>query len=420
MKAPKKVVVVGAGFGGLQAVKKLSRNKSLRITLIDRTNHHLFAPLLYQVATATLSPADIAIPARNLTRKKRNVTVFMDNVISVDKEKKLVICEEKTVPYDYLILAMGSKTGYFGKNDWEKYTLGLKDLSDALKIRKKILTSFEEAEKNPNKSRELLNYVIIGGGPTGVELAGSIAELSRHIFRNEFRNIDTANCKVTLIEAGPRLLAAFDEKLSEYTRKSLEERGVNVILNTKVENIEENKVYIPQGVLHTDLIIWAAGVEPVPITKTLGVPLDRQNRVIVNEYCTPENYPDIYVIGDMAHFEENGKPLPGISPVAMQQGRYAAKCIINSIKGIKNSPFKYTDKGIMATIGRKDAIAEKDPLKMKGFIGWLAWLFVHLWYQVGFKNKISILVTWIWSYLTFGASARLIQSPIDSKNPEDD
>ena len=205
MKAPKKVVVVGAGFGGLQAVKKLSRNKSLRITLIDRTNHHLFAPLLYQVATATLSPADIAIPARNLTRKKRNVTVFMDNVISVDKEKKLVICEEKTVPYDYLILAMGSKTGYFGKNDWEKYTLGLKDLSDALKIRKKILTSFEEAEKNPDKSRELLNYVIIGGGPTGVELAGSIAELSRHIFRNEFRNIDTANCKVTLIEAGPRL-----------------------------------------------------------------------------------------------------------------------------------------------------------------------------------------------------------------------
>lgn len=417
MSHQKEVVIIGAGFGGLQAVKKLSKDKSLKITLIDRTNHHLFAPLLYQIATAVLSPADIAIPARNLTKGLNNVTVIMENVTRIDIDKHEVFFNNTSIHYDYLILAAGMRTSYFGHDEWEKHTLGLKNLVDALRIRKHILFSFEEAENHPEKANELLNYIIIGGGPTGVEMAGSIAELSHTIIRKDFRKIDTSKAKITLIEAGPRLLPTFDEKLSEYTKKSLEERGVKVMVNTRVENIEQHKVFIQGDVLHSHLIIWAAGVEPVPLIQELKLPHDKQKRIIVNQYCSLDDHPEIFVIGDIAHFEQDGKPLPGLSPVAMQQGRYVARLILNEVKGEnRNEAFHYIDKGTMATIGRKDAIAEAKGLKFKGFMGWLMWLFVHLWYQVGFKNKVSILVTWIWSYLTFGASARVIQSPIDSKD----
>jgi NADH dehydrogenase len=417
MPQQKEVVIVGAGFGGLQAVKKLSKDKSLKITLIDRTNHHLFTPLLYQVATAVLSPADIAIPIRNLTKRMKNVTVIMENVTRIDLDKREVFCDNNLIKYDYLILTAGAQTSYFGHNEWENFTLGLKDLVDALRIRKQILFSFEEAENHPERANELLNYIIIGGGPTGVEMAGSIAELTHNIMKKEFRKIDTTKTKITLIEAGPKLLPTFDAKLSEYTKQSLEKRGVKVMLNTRVQNIEEHKIYISNEVLHSHLIIWAAGVEPVPVAQGLNLTHDKQKRIVVNEYCSVDEYPNVFVIGDDAHFEQDGHPLAGVSPVAMQQGRYVAKIIVNESKNEKREkPFRYINKGTMATIGRKDAVAEFAGLKLKGFMGWMIWLFIHLWYQVGFKNKISILVTWIWSYLTFGASARVIQTPIDSKD----
>ncbi len=418
MKEKKHIIIVGAGFGGLQAVKKLSKDKNLRITLIDKTNHHLFQPLLYQIATAVLSPADIAIPARSLTENMKNVTVMMDEVTHIDKENNTVYLGDKKLNYDYLILAMGARTGYFGHTEWKKYTSGLKNLGDALQIRKRLLYSFEEAENHPEEASKLLRYIIIGGGPTGVELAGSIAELSHNIVRKDFRNIDTAKAEIILIEGGADLVPSFDRKLSVYTKRQLEKRGVRVMLNTRVENIEEKKVFVKtmegQKIIEGNIIIWAAGVEPVPITSELGFEMDRSKRIIVNKYCSLDAYPNVFVIGDMSDFKtESGKPLPGVSPVAMQQGRYVAKYILDELKGKKDhKPFHYIDKGNMATIGRKNAIAEYKSFKMTGFIGWLAWLFVHLYYQVGFKNKESILLTWMWSYLTFGAGARIITDPI--------
>lgn len=417
MANKKNVVIVGAGFGGLEAVKKLAKDKDLNITLIDKTNHHLFQPLLYQIATAVLSPADIAIPSRSLTEKYPNVTVIMDEVTRIDKDNNTIYLAERSLEYDFLILAVGARTGYFGHEEWKKYTSGLKNLSDALEIRKRLLLSFEYAENHPEEADKLLKYIIIGGGPTGVEVAGSIAELAHNIIPKDFRNIDTGKAEIILIEGGSDLVPSFDRKLSVYTKKQLEKRGVRVMLNARVNCIEDKKVFVKtldgEKVLEGNIIIWAAGVEPVPLTQTLGFNLDRNKRVVVNEYCFVDGYPNIFVIGDMSNYKGNdGKPLPGVGPVAMQQGRYVARFIIDKLKGKSNKPFHYINKGNMATIGRKDGIAEYKSFKMTGFIGWMAWLFVHLYYMVGFKNKISILITWIWSYLTFGAGARVIQDPI--------
>jgi len=418
LNVKKHVVVIGAGFGGLQAVKKLSKNKDVMITLIDRNNHHLFQPLLYQVATAVLSPADIGIPIRSITDRLKNVTVLMDEVTKIDKSRNIVYLNKKELSYDYLIIATGARTGYFGHSDWKNYSPGLKNIYDALRIRNRLLISFEEAENHPERSEELLKYIIIGGGPTGVELAGSIAELSHSIINNDFRNIDTRKAKIILIEGGSDLLPSFDRKLSVYTKKRLEKRGVEVMLNTRVMNIENKKVFIknPYGEkeISGELIIWAAGVEAAPLNANSGFNVDRQKRVVVNEFCSLNEYPDVYVIGDASDFKtKDGKPLPGVSAVAMQQGRYVAASIIRKIKGKSTEPFRYVNKGNMATIGRKDAVAEFPGISFTGFFAWLLWLFVHLFYQVGFKNKISILITWIWSYFTFGASARLIQNPDD-------
>lgn len=418
MAERKHVIIVGAGFGGFQAVKKLSRDKNLSITLIDKTNHHLFQPLLYQIATAVLSPADIAVPTRSLTERMKNVTVLMDEVTRIEMDENCVYLGEKKLHYDYLILSMGAQTGYFGHDDWKRFTSGLKNLGDALQIRKRLLYSFEEAENHPEKASKLLKFIIIGGGPTGVELAGSIAELAHNIIRKDFRKIDTAKSEIVLIEGGSDLVPTFDRTLSVYTKRQLEKRGVNVMLNTRVENIEQNKVYVKtmdgHKMLEANIIIWAAGVEPVPITKEIDVQLDRGRRVLVDEYCRVTDHPNVFVIGDMADQKgANGKPLPGLGPVAMQQGRYVARFIRDELKGKKDhKPFEYIDKGTMATIGRNVAIAEYRSVKMTGFIGWLAWLFVHLYYLVGFKNKEVILFTWVWSYFTFGAGARLITDPI--------
>lgn len=422
MAVKKHTVIIGAGFGGLQAVKVLSGEKSINVTLIDKKNHHLFQPLLYQVATAVLSPADIAIPTRSLMHRKKNVTVLMDEVTAIDIKEKQIELGEKKISYDYLILAAGARTGYFGKSEFMKYTLGLKNLHDALRIRNKILASFEEAENHPELSDKLLKFIIIGGGPTGVELAGSIAELSNNIINEDFRNIDTTKAEVMLIEAGSDLLATFDRELSVYTKQRLEKRNVRVLLNTRVINIEPNKVFVKsldgEKVFDANLIIWTAGVEAVPLSLNTGLPVSRNNRLIVNQYCSFDKNPEVFAIGDIAEFMENGKPLPGVSAVAMQQGRYAAHAILDDIKGKPKKPFRYFNKGNMATIGRKDAVAELGGIRFTGFTGWILWLFVHLFYQVGFKNKISILITWIWSYITFGATARVIQEPISKTESE--
>lgn len=415
----KKVVVIGAGFGGLQAVKQLSQNDNLDITVIDKKNHHLFQPLLYQVATAVLSPADIAIPTRSLVGESKNVTVVLGKATKIDPKTKTVYYQNTSTNYDYLILSAGAKSSYFGNDHWEKYTIGLKNLKDALKIRHKLLISFEKAELSgdPEVVKSLLNYVIIGGGPTGVELAGSIAELSHQIIRDEFHKIDPALSKITLIEASPRLLMTFDPSLGEFTKKRLERRGVEVLTGTRVIDINEQGVQLEGKMIPTQTVIWAAGVQANSIASTLGTTLDRGGRVIVDEFCNIEGHSEVFVIGDIASYSKGlERPLPGVSPVAMQQGRYVASLIQNDLKNKKRKPFHYIDKGSMATIGRTDAVAQVGILKMKGLFGWLAWLFVHLFYQVGFKNKITILITWVWSYIAFRAEARVIQDEISANN----
>ncbi|MEI1279431.1 NAD(P)/FAD-dependent oxidoreductase [Leptospira venezuelensis] len=415
----KKVVVIGVGFGGLQAIKKLSKEEDLEIIAIDKKNHHLFQPLLYQVATAVLSPADIAIPTRSLIGDKKNVTVYLGEVEKVDIQAKKVTFQGHSEDYDYLILAAGAKSGYFGNDHWKKYSIGLKSLKDALSIRTKILTSFEQAELagDPEVAKKHLNYVIIGGGPTGVELAGSIAELSHEIVRNEFHTIDPALAKITLIEASPRLLAAFAPKLSEFAKIRLEKRGVEVLTGTKVLEIDQNGVKLEGRTIPSSTVIWAAGVQANSIGATLGVPTDRMGRVMVDEFCNVEGHPEVFVIGDIANYSKGlEKPLPGVSPVAMQQGRYVAALIRGDLKSKKRKPFHYLDKGSMATIGRQDAVAQVGNFRLRGFFGWVVWLFIHIFYQVGFKNKISIFITWVWSYITFRAEARLIQDEIDSSS----
>jgi len=420
MKNKKNVVVVGAGFGGFEAVKLLAKCKDLNIIWIDKSNHHLFQPLLYQVATAVLSPADIAIPARALTSNMPNVTVIMGEVTDIDKVNKRISYDQAALSYDYLILAMGARTGYFGNNHWKKYTVGLKSILDALQIRNRILLAFEKAETHPNQADQLLNFIIIGGGPTGVEMAGSIGELARQIVNKDFRYIHPELTKITLIEAGPRLLPAFTPELSEYTKLQLEKRGVNVMTNTKVTNIDEKGVHLQNAILESSLIIWAAGVEANPFGEKLGVPLDRGKRVVVNPFCSLDAHPEVFVIGDMASFlDAQGKPLPGVSPVAMQQGHHVARIIRDEIKGKPRQIFTYFDKGSMATIGRATGIAQMGKFKLKGLLGWLAWLFIHLFYLVGFKNRISTFITWVWSYLTLGASARVIHEPMRVQLKED-
>ncbi len=414
----KHVVVIGTGFAGLQVINKLAYKKGVKVTAIDKTNHHLFQPLLYQVASSVLSPADIAIPTRSLTTDMKNVQVVMGEVQEINLEHRKVNLEHTTITYDYLVLAMGARTSYFGNDHWKKYAPGLKSISDALKIRKNILLSFERAEleRNPEKVAEMLNFVVVGGGPTGVEMAGSIAELSHHIIRKDFRFVDPALSEVTLIEAGPRLLPSFSDRSSEITRKELEKRGVKVLLNTRVLNIDQDGVHLQDRIIKSHNIIWAAGVAANSLTSKLGLELDRSSRIIVDNFCSVDKYPEVFAIGDVACFTDSrtGKALPGVSPVAVQQGRCVAKLIYQGVNGhLRKKGFVYFDKGSMATIGRKDAVAEMGNLKMSGTIGWLAWLFIHLVYQVGFKNKVSILITWIWSYITFKAGARLIQSEED-------
>lgn len=409
------VVVLGAGFGGLTFCKNF-QHPDARITVVDRTNHHLFQPLLYQVATCALSATDVAQPVRAILSKRQDITVLLDKATGFDLAQKKVFLEKKSLDYDYLVLALGGHTGYFGHHEWEQFAPGLKTLDDALRLRSRILLAFEQAEKetDPVEHDRLTTIVVVGGGPTGVELAGSFAELTRRVMNLDFRHIDPAQAHVILLEGGPRILSHLPPDLSEKARQQLVHLGVNVKTDTKVKSIRENVVELANGkTIAAGNIVWAAGVAPTPLAKKLGCEVDRSGRVKVNPDLSVPDHPEIFVIGDMALVQQDdGKPVPGVSPAAMQMGKHAAKIIeaeLNSgDESVTRPPFKYWDKGTMATIGRSAAVAEIGRFKLSGYPAWLAWLFVHLVFLVGFRNRIAVLFQWAYSYFSNRRSARII------------
>ena len=405
-----RVVVVGGGFGGLEAAKKLG-DKQVEVTLIDRTNYHLFQPLLYEVATAALSPADIAAPLRAVLTKFRNIEVILAEVTAVDVDAKKVRTTDREIPYDYLILATGSRHSYFGNDRWEKLAPGLKSLEDAVEIRRRLLMAFEYAEKVPDEAlrRAAMTFAIIGGGPTGVEMAGAIAEIARYTLAKDFKHIDPSHARVILIEGDKRVLSGFPEDLSESAMKQLRAIGVEVITGVHASNLTEEGLEVKGEFIPCRVKIWAAGNTASAVGKSLGVPVDRAGRVIVNNDLTIPGHPEVQVIGDLAHFEQReGKLLPGVSPVAMQQGRHAAQNILTMLEGLKPRRFWYWDKGSMATIGRNKAVADLNFMHLSGLPAWLVWLFVHIIFLVGFRNRIAVLLQWAWAYVSFNKGARLI------------
>ncbi len=405
-----RVVIIGAGFGGLEAAKHLA-DKPVQVTVIDRTNYHLFQPLLYQVATAALSPADIAAPVRGILGKYENIEVILAEVQAVDVAGRTVQTADRETPYDYLIVATGARHSYFGHDEWEKFAPGLKSLEDAIEIRRRILMAFEFAEEttDPEARAAAMNFVIIGGGPTGVEMAGAIAEIARETLAKDFRHIDPSNARVILVEGEKRVLASYPEDLSASAQKQLQELGVEVITGTRAGNLTEEGLEVGGKFIPCRVKIWAAGNAASSVGKTLGVPVDRVGRVVVQDDLTIPGYPEVQVIGDLANFtSKEGKPLPGVSPVAIQEGRHAATNILHMVAGAKPQRFYYWDKGSMATIGRNRAVADLNFVHFSGFLAWLAWLFVHVIYLVGFRNRILVLFQWAWAYVTFNKGARLI------------
>ncbi|HVH44283.1 MAG TPA: NAD(P)/FAD-dependent oxidoreductase [Labilithrix sp.] len=434
---PKKrrVIIVGGGFGGLEAAKALA-SADVDVLLVDRINYHLFQPLLYQVAMAGLSASEIASPIRGILAEERNVQVVLGEVTGIDLAKKRIRIADPdgkadlTESYDWLILAVGAKNGYFGHDEWERYAPGLKSVEDALEIRRRVLLAFERAERisDERERSRLLTFVVIGGGPTGVELSGAIAELSRYVLAKDFRSVDPRRAKVVLIEAGPRILPTFPQDLAQSAVEQLSEIGVEIMVHARVVAIDEGGVEL-EGESADELpglgagrerkripaatVLWGAGVRANALSSCLGVPLDKQGRVIVERDCSIPGHPEVFAIGDMARFEENGQVLPGVSPVAMQQGRYVARLIAaeaRTERSAERTPFSYYDKGSMATIGRSRAIAWARGVKMSGFVAWLAWLFIHVFYLIGFKNRFVVLFNWFWSYVSYKRGARLITS----------
>jgi NADH dehydrogenase len=417
------IVVLGAGFGGLEFCKRFD-DQTARITLVDRTNHHLFQPLLYQVATAGLSATDIAQPIRSILSDRPNITVLLDEVESFDLAGKKVVLKENTLSYDYLVLALGSCTSYFGHPEWEAFAPGLKTLEDAMRIRSRILRAFEQAESEPSGAAHewLMTIVVVGGGPTGVELAGAFSELARHVLKADFRRIDPAQAQVILIEGAPRILERVSPSMSASALRQLEKLGAHVRTGTKVRNITEGRVDLENGeTIRAANIIWAAGVSATPATKKLGVELDRGGRVKVNPDLSVPGHPEVFAIGDMALvLERDGSPVPGVSPAAMQMGTHVAHIIENEIAfpgGLERPAFKYWDKGTMATIGRSAAVAKVGRFEFSGVTAWLAWLVIHLIFLVGFRNKISVLFQWFYSYVNYKRGARIITSPEAPRSP---
>jgi len=406
------VVIVGGGFGGLNAARKLSR-QPVNITVIDRKNHHTFQPLLYQVATAGLSPGEIAAPIRGVLKEHPRTRVLLGEVIGFDLTKRVVkLGDGSEVGYDYLVVAAGATHSYFGHPEWEPLAPGLKELEDATEMRRRVLLAFELEERKAAMTgkAEPVHFVIVGGGPTGVELAGTLVEIARKTMSGNFDYINPKDTKILLIEGGPRLLAAYPEDLSESAKKQLMHLGVDVMTSSIVTSIEPGQVKVGEQVFPSTVTLWAAGVAASPLGRALGVDTDKAGRVIVNTDLSVPGHPNVFVIGDLADFKDQktGKPLGGVAPVAIQQGQFVAKNITRAIKGQPMEEFHYWDKGTMATIGRKAAIAQIGKLHLSGFVAWFMWLFVHLMYLVGFRNRLLVLIEWGWAYLTYQRSARLI------------
>ena len=411
-----KIVIIGGGFGGLSFLQKARKSKN-EFILIDRTNHHLFQPLLYQVATAVLSPADITVPLRNLFKNDKNVKTILAEVRGINRENKEIILDSKeVVSYDKLIISAGSSYSYFGNNEWANFSKGLKVINDALDIREKILKAFEKAEneKDENIRKKYLNFVIVGGGPTGVELAGSISEIAYKNMTKEFRNFNSSDANIYLLEAGERILPTYSESLSQKSYKYLTDFGVKIRIKERVVNIEEMCVTTDKDTIEADNIIWAAGNEASPLIKELETEIDSEGRAQVNIDCSIKEDEDVYVIGDAANFRsERGESLPGIAPVAIQQGRYVANNIKNNINPSNRKPFKYSDKGMMATIGRFKAVGVVGKFEMAGFVAWMFWSLIHLIYLIGYRSKILVAIEWIFAYFLNKRGTRLIYRDVD-------
>ncbi len=403
------VVIIGAGFGGLTCAQALKR-APVRITVLDRANHHLFQPLLYQVAMAGLSPADIAAPIRSVLRKQANVGVLLTEAVGVDFDKQVVKLRDGELAYDFLVLAAGGRTSYFGHDEWEQFAPGLKDLDDAVEIRRRVLLAFEAAEKESDAERckQLMTFLVVGGGPTGVELAGAIAELSRYVLDRDFRSIYPDQAEIRLLEGGPRILPSFPPELSASAERQLNDLGVRVRKNAQVTNIDETGVYLGAEHIPAATVIWGAGVRATALTQTLGVPVDRAGRVKIEADLTVPGRKNVFAIGDMTYLEQDGQPLPGVSPVAMQMARCVARNIRHALGEQPYEQFRYVDKGSMATIGRNAAIAQIGKVHLSGWLAWLAWLALHLFYLIGFRNRAAALFNWAWMYFTYQRGARLI------------
>jgi NADH dehydrogenase len=408
-----RVLILGSGFAGLNAAKVFGGVKGLEVIIIDQKNYHLFQPLLYQVAAAALSPAEIAVPIRNIFSRHHNIKVFQGKVHTINADTKSVVTDVGEFKYDYLIVACGARHFYFGNETWEENAPGLKTIEQAVEIRRRVLTAFEKAEteNDIDKKIKLLTFVIVGGGSTGVELAGALAELSRFTFAKDFRNIDTKRTRILLIEAGPRILPNFSEKLSLRANRHLEKLGVRVLTFKKVTKIDADGVNIGAERIEAATVLWAAGIQASGLNRQLRGELDSMGRIVVEPDLSLKHYPEIFVAGDQAHFShQTGKPLHGIAPVALQQGRFIAKNILKELEGKPREKFHYIDKGLLATIGRNNAVLEIGRLKLGGFLAWMVWLFIHIYYLIGFKNKFVVLFQWASSYLTYQKGARLIVS----------
>ena len=406
-----RVVIVGGGFGGLYAARRL-RRAPVDITILDRRNHHVFQPLLYQVAMAVLSPGDIASPIRWIVRDQPNVEVLLGEADRVDADRKVVhLTDGAEINYDYLIVAAGATHAYFGHDDWLPYAPGLKTLEDALEMRRRVLLAFERAEResDPARRQALLTFVIVGGGPTGVELAGALAEIARQSLAKDFRHFDPSSSKIILLEGGPAVLPPFPEPLRDAARRDLERLGVEVRTGTLVTRIGPGFVEAGADRIAADTVLWAAGVAASPLGATLGVPVDRVGRVLVQPDLTIPGHPDVFVIGDLASLPgSNGRPLPGVAQVAIQMGAHASQNIIRAMEGQALRAFNYHNLGDMATIGRASAVADLPLMQLKGYIGWLAWLFVHIFNLIGFRNRIVVMAQWAWSYFSYQRAIRLI------------
>ena len=416
----KHIVIIGGGFGGLYAARAL-RRAPVRVTIVDRRNHHVFQPLLYQVAMAALSPGDIASPIRWILRRQSNVEVLLAEVREIDRARQRLILTDGELSYDYLIVASGATHAYFGHDEWRMIAPGLKTLEDALDIRRRVLLAFEHAERetDPGRRERLLTFVVIGGGPTGVEMAGALAEISRQSLARDFRHFDPSSARVILIEAGPSVLSAFPESLRDAARADLVRLGVDVRTGAAVTRVSEGRVEVGADVIPAETIIWAAGVAASPLGATLGAQIDRAGRVLIEPDLTVPGSRNVFVIGDLASLAgADGKALPGVAQVAIQMGKHAARNVMRGVEGQPYRPFVYKDLGNMATIGRASAVGDLGWLRLKGYIGWLAWLFVHILNLIGFRNRLVVLVQWAWSYFSYQRAIRLITGPLPDLAPD--